>query len=103
MIKKVEDYVYLGHKIKLGRESLDGEINRRIQLTWAAFGKLDHVFCVKISQYLKTRVYNQCVLPIMIYACESWTLTAGFIYRLKVKGKVLMIFKKESRSLTPCH
>lgn len=44
LIGKVEDYVYLGHKIELCRELLDGEIDRRIQFAWAAFGKIDHVF-----------------------------------------------------------
>jgi len=26
--------------------------------------------------YLKRKVYNQCVLPVMMYGCETWTLNA---------------------------
>ena len=60
------------------------EIKRRKQLGWAAFGKLSCVLKSKIPQSLKTKVFNQCVLPAMTYACETWTLTAGMIHELKV-------------------
>ncbi|CAH2228318.1 jg3885 [Pararge aegeria aegeria] len=40
----VDEYVYLGHTIQLGRSNFEKEVNRRIQLGWAAFGKLRDIF-----------------------------------------------------------
>ena len=47
------------------------------------FGSND-VFKSRLPQTLKTRVFNQCVLPVLTYACETWTLTVETIHRLKV-------------------
>ena len=38
VVENVNEYVYLGHAIKLGKKKQTAEINRRIGLTWAAFG-----------------------------------------------------------------
>ncbi|CAK1595227.1 unnamed protein product [Parnassius mnemosyne] len=38
--------------------NFDREVNRRIQLGWAAFGKLRHIFSSDIPQNLKTKLYN---------------------------------------------
>ncbi|CAG9120111.1 unnamed protein product [Plutella xylostella] len=74
-IEVVQEYVYLGQTIRLGRSNFDKEAARRIQLGWAAFGKLRHIFSSAIPQSLKTKVVNQCVLPVMTYGAETWTLT----------------------------
>lgn len=46
----VDDYVYLGQTVQLGKSNFEKEVNRRIQLGWAAFGKLRRVFSSKIPQ-----------------------------------------------------
>ncbi|CAG9108309.1 unnamed protein product [Plutella xylostella] len=71
-IEVVQEYVYLGQSIRLGRSNfdIDKEAARRIQLGWAAFGKLRHIFSLAIMaipQSLKTKDFNQCVLPVMTY------------------------------------
>ena len=40
IVKNVNEYVYLGHAIKLGKKNQTAEINGRIGLTWAEFGRL---------------------------------------------------------------
>ncbi|CAH2268029.1 jg10217 [Pararge aegeria aegeria] len=50
----VDEYIYLGHTIQLGRYNFEKEVNRRIQLGWAAFGKLSDIFSSKIPECLKT-------------------------------------------------
>ena len=85
----VQEYVYLGQTLKLGRLNFGKETDRRIQLGWAAFGKLRHIFSSNIPQCLKTKVYNQCVLPVMTYAAETWTLTAGLVHRFKVAQRAM--------------
>lgn len=75
-IEAVNEYVYLGQIIKINKENQTAEIKRRVRLAWAGFGKLKWVLKnQKIQQYLKTRVFDQCILPILTYACQTWTLT----------------------------
>lgn len=88
-IEAVEQYVYLGQTIQLGRLNFDKEVCRRIQLGWAAFRKLRHIFSSQIPQSLKTKVYNQCVLPVMTYGTETWSLTIGLIHKLKVAQRAM--------------
>ena len=67
LIETVKEYIYLGQKIQLGRSNFDKEADRRIQLGWAAFGKLRYIFTSDIPQASKTKVFDQCVLPTMTY------------------------------------
>jgi hypothetical protein len=54
------------------------KVNRRIQLGWAAFGKLRSIFSAQLPQCLKTKVFNSCVLPMMIYGDETWPLDGSY-------------------------
>jgi hypothetical protein len=38
---------------------------------------------------LKTKVFDQCVLPVMRYGTETWSLTVGLIKRLKVTQRAM--------------
>ncbi|CAH2234461.1 jg17763 [Pararge aegeria aegeria] len=69
--------------------NFEKEVNRRIQLGWAAFGKLRDIFSSKIPQCLKTKVFEQCVFPVMTYGTETWPLTMGFIRRLRVTQRAM--------------
>lgn len=89
LIETVKEYIYLGQKIQLGRSNFDKEADRRIQLGWAAFGKLRYIFTSDIPQALKTKVFDQCVLPTMTYGAETWTLTIGLIHKFKVAQRAM--------------
>ncbi|CAK1584434.1 unnamed protein product [Parnassius mnemosyne] len=88
-LEVVDEYVYLGQIVRLGKSNFDREVNRRIQLGWAAFGKLRHIFSSGIPQNLKTRLYTQCVLPVMTYGTETWSFTAGRMRKLKVAQRAM--------------
>lgn len=88
-LEVVDHYVYLGQAVQLGRSNIEKEISRRIQLGWAAFGKLRKIFASDLPQCLKTKVYEQCVLPVMTYGSETWSLTMGLIRRLKVTQRAM--------------
>ncbi|KAG6440870.1 hypothetical protein O3G_MSEX001526 [Manduca sexta] len=88
-LEVVDEYVYLGQVVRLGRSNFEREVNRRIQLGWAAFGKLRNVFSSKIPQCLKSKVFNSCVLPVITYGTETWPLTVGLIRRLKVTQRAM--------------
>nr|XP_032514272.1 uncharacterized protein LOC116767872 [Danaus plexippus plexippus] len=72
-----------------GRNNFEREVDRRDQLGWAAFSKLRRVFSFPLPQCLKTKVYNQCVLAIMTYGAEMWTLTVGLVHRFKVAQRAM--------------
>ncbi|CAG9788817.1 unnamed protein product [Diatraea saccharalis] len=78
----VPKYVYFGQTLQLGRNNFESEVNGRVRLGWAAFGKLRQVFTSSIPQCLKTKVFNQCVLPVM-------TLTARLVHKLKVAQRAM--------------
>ncbi|CAH2258529.1 jg12369 [Pararge aegeria aegeria] len=48
------------------------------------FVQLRDIFPLKIPQCLKTKVFEQCVLPVMTYGSETWSLTMGLRTRLRV-------------------
>jgi len=71
-LEVVSEYVYLGHKIQLGKENQSSEITRRMGLSWAAFGRLG--FILKSSEFpinLKRRVFDACVTPVLTYGLET--------------------------------
>lgn len=88
-IEAVDEYVYLGHSLSFGQSSQVKEIARRIQLGWAAFSKLEDVLRSQIPQCLKTKVFNQCVLPILTYGAETWTLTKANMHKIKVAQRAM--------------
>ena len=89
VLEVVDSYIYLGQVVQLGRSNFEKEVSRRIQLGWAAFGKLRSVFSSDIPQCLKTKVFNQCVLPVMSYGTETWSFTIGLISKLKVAQRAM--------------
>ncbi|CAH0731533.1 unnamed protein product, partial [Brenthis ino] len=89
VLEVVQEYIYLGQTIQLGRHNFEKEANRRIRLDWAAFGKLRHILESSIPQSLKTRAFNQCVLPVMTYGAETWTLTVGLVHKFKVAQRAM--------------
>lgn len=83
-IEQTYSYKYLGHEISIERDNQTREIQRRIGLTWAAFGKLKSVFRSNLPICLKRKVFNQCVLPVLTYGAETLTLTRKNITKIQV-------------------
>ena len=76
--------IYLGQRVGLSLVETDmaNEINRRIQAGWKSFN--DHKIQLKrnIPDSLKKKLHNECVLPAMTYASETWTLTKALARHL---------------------
>ncbi|CAH2085381.1 unnamed protein product [Euphydryas editha] len=88
-LEVVDEYVYLGQTIRMGKSNFEREVTRRIQLGWAAFGRLRHVLTSDIPQCLKSKVFEQCVLPVMTYGAETWSFTVGLIHKLRVAQRAM--------------
>jgi hypothetical protein len=50
---------------------------------------LRSIFSAHLPQWLKTKVFNSCVLPVMTYGTETWPLTMGLIRRLNVPQRAM--------------
>ena len=83
-LKRVDRFKYLGSYVTKDCK-LDDEITARIQATSFAMGRLrDSVFdCRDLTVETKLKVYNQCIIPLMMYGSETWTLYRHHIKLLR--------------------
>ena len=75
VLVKTEKFKYLG-SVFTSNVSLDDELNIRIGRAASSFGKLiDKVWQNhKLTIKTKVRVYETCVIPVLLYGSECWTL-----------------------------
>jgi hypothetical protein len=74
-VEVVRSFTYLGSEMKAEGGS-ESEIIRRIALAGSVFNKLQKMFKRHdIKLKIKLRVFNTCVIPVLIYGCESWSVT----------------------------
>ncbi|CAG9835218.1 unnamed protein product [Diabrotica balteata] len=83
-IEHVQEYIYLGQAIRADKSIQTKEITRRIRMGWAGFGKLSYTIKnQKIPVKLGTKVFNACVLPVLIYGAQTWTCTKSNLDRIR--------------------
>ena len=82
-IECVDELTYLGSLVS-SRGRVDAEVNHRIASASRAFGALRHaVFMDRtLNTTTKRKVYQACVLPVLLYGCESWTPMCRHLNRL---------------------
>ena len=74
-VEEVKHFIYLGRLMSVARDG-EKEIKRRIQAGWGNFFKYKQFFASKsVAMSLKRKLFNQCVLPSMLYGAETWALT----------------------------
>ena len=74
-IEEVDSYVYLGQMVTKDHDQRQ-EMKRRIGQGWSAFCKLDNIMRDKnVPMRLKRKAFNECILPVMTYGCETWSLS----------------------------
>lgn len=61
----VDDYIYLGETVQLGRFNFEKEVNRRIRLSWATFERLSGIFSPNIPHSVSKRKF-------LTRACCQW-------------------------------
>ena len=50
-------------------------MKKRIEQGWSAFCKLDNIMRDKnVPMRLKSKAFNECILPVMTYGSETWSL-----------------------------
>ena len=76
--KKIEEgdrYVYLRQMATNGHDQLQ-ELKRRIGQGWSIFCKLANIIRDKnVPMRMTRKAFNECILPVMTYGCETWSLS----------------------------
>lgn len=83
-IEYVQEYVYLGQLIST-EGCMEKEIERRVTNTWKRYWSLSEVMKNKdMPMKEKRKVYNMCILPCLLYGCQTWALTEHLANKIKV-------------------
>ncbi|XP_045496057.1 uncharacterized protein LOC123694618 [Colias croceus] len=83
-IEYVHEYVYLGQLIST-EDCMKEEIERRIANTWKRYWSLSEVMKNKdMPMKEKRKVFNMCILPCLLYGCQTWALTEQLANKIKV-------------------
>ena len=72
ILKRVEDYKYLGSHII----NSEKDFNIRKGMAWTACNKMDKIWKSQLDRKIKTRIFRIIIEPILLYGSETWTLSA---------------------------
>ncbi|KAJ4429626.1 hypothetical protein ANN_21827 [Periplaneta americana] len=88
--EEVEKFKYLGATVTNINNTRE-EIKRRINMGNACYYSVEKLLSSSLlSKNLKVRIYKTVILPVVLYGCETWTLTLREEHRLRVfENKVL--------------
>ena len=81
-IKKVEDFKYLGSYIMNSQK----DISVRIGIAWASLKKLNCVWKSLLENKEKIRLFTSLVQSILLYSCETWSLTTTLEKRNRISS-----------------
>ena len=83
-IERVEEFKYLGTTLT-NQNSIQEEIKSRLKLGNACYYSVQNLLSSRLlSQNLKIKVYITTMLPVVLYGCETWSLTLKEVRRLRV-------------------
>jgi hypothetical protein len=82
--ERVEEFKYLGTTLR-NQNSIPEEIKNRLRPGNACYHSVQNLLSSKLlSKNLKMKVYRTIILPIVLYGCETWTLTLREERKLRV-------------------
>ena len=70
-LEVVKDFKYLGSWV----QSTEQDIKTRKALAWKACNKLDNIWKSNLSKNIKVKLFQATVESILLYGCETWTVT----------------------------
>jgi len=83
-IERVEEFKYLGTTLT-NQNSIQEEIKSRLKLENACYYSVQNLLSSRLqSKNLKIKIYRTIILPVVLYGCESWSLTLREERRLRV-------------------
>ena len=82
-VEVTERFIYLGSDIHVSA-GCESEVNRHLGEAWGVMDSLDHGVwhCQYLCSRMKVQVFRSLVLPILLYGCETCSLTRDLRLRL---------------------
>jgi len=82
--ERMEEFKYLGTTLK-NQNSIAEEIKSRLRLGNACYHSVQNVLSSRLlSKNLKIKIYRTKILPVVLYGCETWSLTLREERKLRV-------------------
>ena len=82
--ERVEDVKYLG-TILTNQNSIVEEIKSRLRSGNACYHSVQNLLSSRVlSKNLKIKIYGTIILPVVLYGCETWSLTLREERKLRV-------------------
>jgi hypothetical protein len=83
-IERVKEFKYLGTTLT-DQNSIQEEIKSRLKLGNACYHSVQILLSSRLlSRNLKVKIYRTIILPVVLYGCETWSLTLREERRLRV-------------------
>ena len=83
-IERVEEFKYLGKTIT-DQNSIQEEIKSGLKLGNACYHSVQNLLSSRLlSKNLNIKIYRTIILPVVLYGCETWSLTLREERRLRV-------------------
>jgi len=83
-IERVEEFKYLGTTLT-DQNSIQEEIKSRLKLRNACYHSVQNLLSSRLlSKNLKIKICRTIILPVVLYGCETWSLTLREERRLRV-------------------
>jgi hypothetical protein len=80
----VTQFRYLGTTIK-NRNLIQEEIKRRLNSGNACYHSAQNLLYSRLlSKNIKIKIYETVILPVVLYGCETWSLTLREEHRLRL-------------------
>ena len=80
----MEEFKYLGMML-LNQNSILVEIKSRLKLGNACYHLVQNLLSSSLlSKNLKIKIHRTIILPVVLYGCETWSLTLREEHRLRV-------------------
>ena len=74
-IERVEEFKYLGTTLT-NKNSIQEEIKSRWKLGNACYYSVQNILSSSLlSKNVKIKIYRTIILPVVLYGCETWSLT----------------------------
>jgi len=86
--ERVEEFKYLGTTLTY-QNSIPEEIKSRLRSGNACYHSVQNLLSSRLlSKYLKITIYRTINLPVVLYGCETWSLTLREERKLRVFGRL---------------
>jgi len=73
--ERVEEFKYLGTTLK-NQNSIAEEIKSRLRSGYACYHSVQNLWSSRLqSKNSKMKIYRNIILLIVLYGCETWSLT----------------------------